>query len=148
MHTVPVKVIADSEDVEKPSYASEEAAGADIRAHLSENFTVMPGHSALIPTGLRFEIPKGYEIQIRPRSGLAFKHQVTVLNTPGTIDSDYRGELKVLLINHGDEPFVVTPNMRVAQCILAPVVQAEFVDAKELAATGRGEGGFGHTGTH
>ncbi len=148
MHSVEVKVQTDNDDIENPSYASSEAAGADVRAHLNEDFVIMPGESALIPTGLRLEIPKGYELQIRPRSGLAFKHQVTVLNTPGTIDSDYRGELKVILINHGKEPFAVTPKMRIAQCIIAPVYKAHFINSNELAHTARGEGGFGHTGTH
>lgn len=147
MQNVPVKVLSENETVEKPTYASKGAAGADVRAFLSENFVLMPGQSALIPTGLRLEIPEGFELQIRPRSGLAFKHQVTVLNTPGTIDSDYRGELKIILINHGKEPFSVTPNMRIAQCMIAPVYQAEFISAHELASTERGEGGFGHTGT-
>lgn len=129
-----------------PSYASPEAAGADIRACLDEPIIIQPGERALIPTGLKFEIPPGYEVQIRPRSGLALKHGVTVLNTPGTIDSDYRGEVKVILINHGNESFEVTPNMRIAQMIAAPVCQAEFVYCKELKTSTRGAGGFGHTG--
>ncbi len=103
-----------------PEYASEQAAGADIRACLAQPLILLPGQSALIPTGVYVEIPNGYEIQIRPRSGLALKHQVTVLNTPGTIDSDYRGELKVILINHGSSPFEVIPGMRIAQ-LLSPL---------------------------
>lgn len=133
---------------EIPEYASQGAAGADVRAKLEHPLIIEPRKSALIPTGLRFEIPFGYEIQVRPRSGLAAKHQVTVLNTPGTIDSDYRGELHIILINHGEEPFVVQPGMRVAQIVLAPVLQARFVKVEALTATRRGSGGFGHTGVN
>jgi dUTP pyrophosphatase len=131
-----------------PEYASEEAAGADLRAKILEPLIIPAGNSALIPTGLKFEIPSGYEIQIRPRSGLAAKFQVTVLNTPGTIDSDYRGEVKVVLINHGNNPFTVEPGMRIAQLVVAPVVQARFVKVSGLMESKRGEGGFGHTGVH
>jgi dUTP pyrophosphatase len=131
-----------------PEYASSEAAGADVRANLAAPLTIPARKSALIPTGLKFEIPAGYEIQIRPRSGIALKHQVTVLNTPGTIDSDYRGEVQVILINHGDQEFVVQPQMRIAQLVVAPALQARFVKAEELAESGRNAGGFGHTGTH
>lgn len=131
-----------------PEYASEEAAGADLRAHLQEALTIAPGKSALVPTGLHFEIPFGYEMQVRPRSGLALKHQVTVLNTPGTIDSDYRGEVKVILINHGDQDFVVQPQMRIAQLVITPVIQARFIKVSALAESGRGSQGFGHTGSH
>jgi dUTP pyrophosphatase len=129
-----------------PVYSTQQAAGADVHADISQSQVIAAGSVALIPTGLFFEIPEGYEIQVRPRSGLAFKNGVTVLNTPGTIDADYRGELKVILINHGKEDFVVEPNMRIAQIVLKQVEQAVFVDASELAATARGEGGFGHTG--
>lgn len=129
-----------------PLYMTTGAAGADAKAYLQEPVVIPAGHSALIPTGMRMAIPEGYEIQVRPRSGLALKHQVTVLNTPGTIDADYRGEIKVILINHGKEDFVVTPGMRIAQLILAPVLRANFVITSDLAATGRGIGGFGHTG--
>jgi dUTP pyrophosphatase len=131
-----------------PTYASEGSAGADVRAFIPQEIVLNPGTSLLIPTGLRFAIPEGYEIQVRPRSGLAFKNCITVLNSPGTIDSDYRGELGIILINHGKEPFVVTPGMRIAQIVLAPVCLAEFVIQDSLVATLRGEGGFGHTGTH
>lgn len=137
-----------AEGVEIPVYASAQAAGADVRAFLKDNVVLQPGASSLVPTGLRVAIPAGYEIQIRPRSGLALKHSVTVLNTPGTIDADYRGEIGVILINHGREPFVITPGMRIAQLILAPVTQANFVVADVLATTQRGAGGFGHTGVH
>lgn len=142
-----VPILVDDEEL-IPFYGSDLAAGADVRSSEREELIIKPGDSALVPTGIRMEIPIGYEIQIRPRSGLAFKHQVTVLNTPGTIDADYRGELKVLLINHGKEPFQVSYGMRIAQIVLAPVVQAEFAVKKELSTTARGEGGFGHTGTH
>ena len=131
-----------------PEYASDEAAGADIRADLREPLIIQPATTALVPTGLHFEIPFGYEIQIRPRSGLALKNQITVLNTPGTIDSDYRGEIKVILINHGSEPFIVEPNMRIAQAIVAPVIRARFVQVAALAESERGVDGFGHTGVN
>lgn len=129
-----------------PEYASEEAAGADVRAHLPHPVTIPPSESALIPTGLSFEIPSGYEIQVRPRSGLALKHCITVLNTPGTIDSDYRGEVKVILMNHGKNPFVVEPGMRIAQLVVAPTYRARYVPVETLAESSRGSGGFGHTG--
>lgn len=134
------------EGVEPPVYATANAAGADVKAHLLEPLVLAPGSSALIPTGLRFEIPHGYEIQVRPRSGLALKNQVTVLNTPGTIDADYRGEVGVILMNHGKQDFIVTPGMRIAQLVLCPVAKARFVEVEALTATVRGSGGFGHTG--
>jgi dUTP pyrophosphatase len=137
------------DDEHLPFYGSEGAAGADVRAYLADDLIMAPGTSALVPTGLFFEIPEGYEIQVRPRSGLAFKNQVTVLNTPGTIDHDYRGELKVLLINHGKENFTVQPGMRIAQIVAAPVVRAQFVrHHEELSESTRGSKGFGSTGTH
>ncbi len=129
-----------------PHYATSGAAGADLKACLSESVVIMPGCSALIPTGLHMAIPEGYEIQIRPRSGLALHHLMTVLNTPGTIDSDYRGEIKVILMNHGKKEFIVTPGMRIAQMVLASVIRARFLVSSELAYTERGKGGFGHTG--
>lgn len=129
-----------------PAYMTAGAAGADVKAYLKEPMIIPAGKSALVPTGMRVAIPEGYEIQIRPRSGLALKHQVTVLNTPATIDADYRGEIKILLINHGTEPFIITPGMRIAQFILAQVPQARFVLSAELTSTTRGSGGFGHTG--
>lgn len=142
-----VPVIIDDEKL-LPAYGSKLAAGADVRAANRDEMVLEPGESKLIPTGLKMEIPSGYEIQVRPRSGLALKYGITVLNTPGTIDADYRGELGVILINHGKEPFSITYGMRIAQLILAPVVQASFQVAEELAVSSRGEGGFGHTGTH
>ncbi len=131
-----------------PTYGSSLAAGADVRAHIPEPVTLEPGSSALIPTGLRLAIPEGYEIQVRPRSGLALKEQVTVLNTPGTVDADYRGEVGIILINHGKKPFVVLPKMRIAQFVVAKVEKARFCIEESLVTTSRGEGGFGHTGTH
>lgn len=144
-YSVPVPIIMES-GTEEPIYASMGAAGADVQAFIKDEIVLLPGTSALIPTGLRFEIPVGYEIQVRSRSGLALKHQVVVLNSPGTIDADYRGELGIIMINHGKEPFVIKPGMRIAQIVLASVVQATFVHAEELATTRRGSGGFGHTG--
>ncbi|MDN3509522.1 MAG: dUTP diphosphatase [Candidatus Neptunochlamydia sp.] len=136
------------EGVELPLYGSKEAAGADVRAYITDEMILNSGESRLIPTGLRFEIPKGFEIQIRPRSGLALKHGVTVLNAPGTIDSDYRGEVGVILINHGKNPFVITPKMRIAQLVFARVIQACYKEEECLKGTERGEGGFGHTGRY
>lgn len=136
------------DDANLPVYGSELAAGADLRAANTSDIEIAPGTSALIPTGIRLEIPPGFEVQIRPRSGLALKHQITVLNSPGTIDADYRGEVGIILINHGKETFTVTRGMRIAQMVLAEVVQAAFVKQEALSASARGEGGFGHTGTH
>lgn len=129
-----------------PVYTTAGAAGADVKADVSAPVVIRPAEVQLIPTGLFFEIPEGYEIQVRPRSGLALKFGVTVLNTPGTIDSDYRGELKVILINHGKDPFVVENGMRIAQIVIQPTIQATFQLQEELTATARGVGGFGHTG--
>lgn len=134
------------EGAELPSYASDLAAGADVRACIKEELIILPGESALVSTGIKVAIPEGYEIQVRPRSGLAFKNKITVLNTPGTIDADYRGVIGVILINHGQEPFHVAPGMRIAQLVLAPVFQANFIQESSLTATVRGDGGFGHTG--
>ncbi len=145
---IEIEVLCD-DGASLPEYGSQGAAGADVRAHVKQALKIAPGKSALIPTGLRVAIPPGYEIQVRPRSGLALKQQVTVLNTPGTIDSDYRGEVGVILINHGTETFEVLPQMRIAQLVVAPVVLAHFVTRQEaLTTTSRGEGGFGHTGVH
>ena len=143
--TIPTRI---ENDDNLPHYASEDAAGADLKANLQKDLIIHPGATALVSTGVRVAIPKGYEIQIRPRSGLALNSQITVLNTPGTIDADYRGEIKVILINHGKKEFVVTPNMRIAQAVIAQVIQAEFLQCEELETTARGHGGFGHTGTH
>lgn len=144
-NAIPIPVLAD-EDVTLPSYGSEHAAGADLRAYIKEPITLEPLQRALIPTGLRVEIPHNYEIQVRPRSGLALKNGISVLNTPGTIDSDYRGEIGVILINLGAEPFTIEPGMRIAQAVLTPVFKAQFFVAETLSSTVRGHGGFGHTG--
>lgn len=143
--TVPIHAL-DEELI--PAYATSSASGCDARASIVAPMTIAPGASALIPTGIKVALPEGYEIQVRPRSGFAAKHQVTVLNTPGTIDNDYRGEISVILINHGREPFVVTPKMRIAQLVLSPVIQAEFILQESLSVTERGEGKFGHTGAN
>ena len=127
-----------------PAYQTKEAAGFDL--HSIEDVVIKPGERKLISTGLAFEIPYGYEIQIRPRSGLAYKHGITVLNTPGTIDSDYRGEIKVLLINHSNEDFEIKINERIAQAIIKEVIQANFIEVDELSDTERGKKGFGSTG--
>jgi len=145
--TIEVPTFLEDEEL-LPFYMTAGAAGADLKACLKEPMIIPPHQSALVPTGMRVAIPDGYEIQVRPRSGLALKHQITVLNTPGTVDADYRGELKVILINHGSEAFTITHGMRIAQLILAPVVRAKFVCGPEecLTVTERGRGGFGHTG--
>jgi dUTP pyrophosphatase len=131
-------------DAQIPSYQSEEASGFDL--HSIENIILKPGERKLIRTGIAFEIEYGYEIQIRPRSGLAFKYGITVLNTPGTIDSDYRGEIKVLLINHSNQSFEIKKGDRIAQAIVTPIIQAKIVEVKELSNTKRGNKGFGSTG--
>jgi dUTP pyrophosphatase len=143
--TIPV-VACDSDSL--PVYGSALAAGADVRAWIPEEIILEPGCSILVPTGLSLAIPEGYEIQVRPRSGLALKNQITVLNTPGTIDADYRGAVGVILINHSKKSFVIQPKMRIAQLVLAKVEKAHFEQVESLLATARGEGGFGHTGTH
>jgi dUTP pyrophosphatase len=129
-----------------PEYASELAAGADLRAALSAPLVIAPGERHLVPTGLRIAIPRGFEGQVRPRSGLALRHGLTVLNAPGTIDADYRGELGVLLVNLGEKPVVLERGERVAQLVVAPVSRVEFTEVSALPATERGEGGFGSTG--
>ena len=142
-----IKILTRKEENGKlPFYGSDEASGADVTAAIEEDIILESGERALVSTGLFFEIPRGYEIQVRPRSGLALKHGITVLNTPGTIDSDYRGELKVILINHGKSPFIIEPGMRIAQIVVAKTLRAEFMLGEEFSVTARGEGGFGHTG--
>ncbi len=140
------KKLPHAEDLALPSYESDYAAGMDIRAALREPVTLEPGTRQLIPTGLQMAIPKGYEAQIRPRSGLAYRNGITMLNTPGTIDADYRGEVKVLAVNLGEEAFVIEHGDRIAQMVIAPVTQATIEEAESLAATERGAGGFGSTG--
>lgn len=148
---VAIRVIRDENSdsrIALPSYETTGAAGADVRANFPDRTSVVlaPGARALIPTGLRLEIPTGYEVQVRPRSGLALKHGITLPNTPGTIDSDYRGPLGVILLNAGTEPFEVAHGERIAQLIVAPVLQAQFDLVDGLSDTERGSGGFGSTG--
>ena len=145
MNSVNVKVMA-SKGAVIPEYKTAGAAGADLCALLDSPLTIPAGRSAMVPTGLFFEIPEGYEIQVRPRSGLAAKNGVTVLNTPGTIDSDYRGEIKVILINLGAQDFTINSGDRIAQMVIAPVIQAAFTLSESLSETARGSGGFGSTG--
>lgn len=146
--TINIMRLGHAEGLELPSYETEGSAGMDIRAAVPEikSMIISPDQRALVPTGLVFEIPKGFEVQIRPRSGLAFKNGITCLNSPGTIDSDYRGEIKVLLINLGAEEFEITRGMRIAQMIVAPVTQANLNEVSKLGDTERGAGGFGSTG--
>lgn len=134
-------------DVDLPAYATPDSAGLDLQAALSAPLLLAPGDRRLIPTGLRLRLPRGYEGQVRPRSGLALRLGLTVLNAPGTIDADYRGEVKVLLINHGSEAVQLTPLMRIAQLVVAPVTQVQLQLVEELDETSRGEGGYGSTGT-
>lgn len=143
---VEVKRLPHGSGLPLPAYATSGSAGMDVVS--AEEVTIAPGARHAVATGLALAIPAGYEIQVRPRSGLALKHGITVPNTPGTIDSDYRGELKVILINHDAEPFIIARGDRVAQLVLAPVVQAAWDEVAELDATERGEGGFGSTGGH
>ncbi|MBX7539542.1 dUTP diphosphatase [Qipengyuania sphaerica] len=143
---VQVKRLPHGHGLELPAYATSGAAGMDVLA--AESVTLKPGQRYAVATGLALAIPQGYEIQVRPRSGLALKHGITVPNTPGTIDSDYRGELKIILINHSDDNFEIARGDRVAQLVLAPVVQARWNEVDELDDTERGEGGFGSTGGH
>lgn len=129
-----------------PQYSTEQSAGLDLRASLEQAITLAPGEHRLIPTGLKIALPKGTEAQVRPRSGLAYKHGITVLNSPGTIDADYRGDVRVILINHGKEPFVVEDGERIAQLVIARYVQLQWKPTDDLSATDRGAGGFGSTG--
>ncbi|MDG5746652.1 dUTP diphosphatase [Qipengyuania sp. XHP0207] len=143
---VRIKRLPHGDGLDLPAYATDGAAGMDVVA--AENVTLEPGTRHAVATGLAMAIPGGYEIQVRPRSGLALKHGISVPNTPGTIDSDYRGELKIVLINHGSEAFAIARGDRIAQLVLAPVTQAEWEEVEELDATTRGSGGFGSTGGH
>ena len=137
-----------SSSVSIPKYETPGSSGMDIAAHIENNIIINPGEKALIPTGFSMAVPKGFEVQIRPRSGLAVKKNITVLNTPGTIDADYRGEIKVILINLGKEKFIIENGERIAQMVVCPVVQANLEEVKELSETHRGSGGFGSTGTN
>ncbi len=145
--TVQIKPLAHFGDLPLPKFETALAAGADLRAAIDADIILAPGQRAIVPTGFAMALPAGYEAQIRPRSGLAYKHGITCLNTPGTIDADYRGEVKVLLINHGQEAFTITRGERIAQMVIAPITQPDFVQVETLDDTARGEGGFGSTGT-
>ena len=136
-----------SKEVSLPKYETSGSSGMDLSANINTNINIDPGKTAIIPTGLAISIPKGFEVQIRPRSGLAAKQKISVLNTPGTIDADYRGEIKVILINLGQDSFKVEKGFRIAQMVVCPVVQAQLKEVNDLSETERGEGGFGSTGT-
>lgn len=144
---VEVEVLPHARDLPLPAYATPGAAGMDLLAAIVGAFDLLPGARALVPTGLRIAVPDGYEAQVRPRSGWALKHGLTVPNAPGTIDSDYRGEVGVILANHGPAPVTIERGARIAQLVFAPVVRAAWAPTTSLPATARGEGGFGHTGT-
>ncbi len=143
-----IRQLPHAEGLPLPAYQSAHAAGLDLLAAVPENapLVLAPGKHAMVPTGLAIALPEGFEAQVRPRSGLAAKHGVTVLNSPGTVDADYRGEIQVILINHGSEPFTIRRGERIAQMVIAPVVQAELNPVSTLPDTGRGSGGFGSTG--
>ncbi len=143
---LPYKMEAYASDLPRPCYMTEGSSGMDIHAAVDEKETILPGKSALIATGLKVAVPEGYELQIRPRSGLAAKQGIGIVNSPGTIDSDYRGEIKVILINFGNDPFEVQRGDRIAQMVLCPVPQAVLEEMDELPPTERNSGGFGHTG--
>lgn len=148
MVTVRIKRLPHAEGIPLPAYETAQAAGMDLRAAVpeAEPLTLAPGKRAMVPTGLTMALPDNYEAQVRPRSGLAAKHGITCLNTPGTIDADYRGEVKVILINLGDEPFVIKRGERIAQMVIAPVTRAALTEVETLDETARGAGGFGSTG--
>ena len=136
-----------SKEVSLPKYETSGSSGMDLSANIDADINIAPGKTAIIPTGLALSIPKGFEVQIRPRSGLAAKKKISVLNTPGTIDADYRGEIKVILINLGQDSFIVEKRLRIAQMVVCPVVKAQFKEVNDLSKTKRGKGGFGSTGT-
>ena len=146
--TIDVRQLPHGEGLALPAYQTAHAAGLDLLAAVPDEVPLVlaPGRHAMVPTGLTIALPPGYEAQVRPRSGLAAKHGVTVLNAPGTVDADYRGEINVLLINHGEAPFTIRRGERIAQMVIAPVVQAQLVPVASLTATDRGSGGFGSTG--
>ncbi|AFH48463.1 dUTP pyrophosphatase [Ignavibacterium album JCM 16511] len=133
-------------DVQLPAYTTEGSAGMDIRAAVKSELIIEPGKVALVPTNISVEIPQGYEIQVRPRSGLAANNSIGILNSPGTIDSDYRGEIKIIMMNFGDEPFIIHRGDRIAQLVVSKVYQAKIIETENLNSSKRGEGGFGHTG--
>jgi len=143
---VKIKQLAHGQGMDLPNYATTHSAGMDLMAAISEEIVIKKGERKLVPTGIAIALPDGYEAQVRPRSGLALKNGITVLNTPGTIDADYRGEIGVVLINLGDSDFVFTRGMRIAQMIIAPYIQAKMILVDDLESTARGTGGFGSTG--
>jgi dUTP pyrophosphatase len=145
--TIALTRLDHAKDLSLPAYATPQSAGMDLLAAIAEPMTLKPGERKLVPTGLTIALPDGYEAQIRPRSGLAFKNGITVANAPGTIDADYRGEVGVLLVNLGAEPFVIERGMRIAQMVIAAYIRATFSEVLELPSTQRGAGGFGSTGT-
>jgi dUTP pyrophosphatase len=145
--TISLTRLDHAKDLSLPAYATPQSAGMDLLAAIAEPITLKPGERKLVPTGLTMALPDGYEAQIRPRSGLAFKNGITVANAPGTIDADYRGEVGVLLVNLGSEPFVIERGMRIAQMVIAAYTRATFSEVLELPSTQRGAGGFGSTGT-
>ena len=145
--TVPVQRLPHAEGLALPAYATEDSAGLDLVAAVSEPIIIGPGARALIPAGIVIELPSGFEAQVRPRSGLALKHGITVLNAPGTIDADYRGEVGVILVNLGESPFAVERGMRIAQMVVQPVSRVAWDERAELEKSARGQGGFGSTGT-
>ncbi|HVY15932.1 MAG TPA: dUTP diphosphatase [Rhodopila sp.] len=144
---IKVKRLPHARDLPLPAYATDGAAGMDLLAAVGDPVAIAPGQRALIPTGLTIALPEGHELQVRPRSGLALRHGIMLPNTPGTIDEDYRGEVQVIVINLGQEPFTVTRGMRIAQAVLAPVVRGQWVEVESLEDTSRGSGGFGSTGS-
>lgn len=145
MEKVKIKIVKEK-NITLPKYETLGSAGVDIRANIAEPITLKSLERVLIPTGIKMEIPVGYEVQVRPRSGLAIKHGITMLNSPGTIDSDYRGEIKVIAVNLSKDDYIIEPNERIAQLVLNKVEQMEFIEVEVLDETERGEGGFGHTG--
>ena len=142
---VDIQKVSGNEDISLPQYMTDQAAGMDIFAAVSEEEIILPGQRKKIPTGIAIALPEGYEAQIRPRSGLALKNGVTLLNSPGTVDADYRGEIALIVINHGEEPFIIKRGMRLAQMVVQKVLQVEWEETPELENTSRGNGGFGHT---
>ncbi len=145
--SIPLRRLEHAADLPVPAYESAHAAGMDLMACIPADIDLAPGRRALIPTGFAIALPEGFEAQVRPRSGLAVKHGVTVLNAPGTIDADYRGEIAIILINHGEAPFVIRRGMRIAQMVVAPVSRVVWRETEDLDETARGAGGFGSTGT-
>lgn len=143
---IPVKRLPAAHDLPLPEPATAGSAGSDLRAAVERPVTLSPGERVAVPTGIAIALPAGYEAQVRPRSGLALRHGIAMVNAPGTIDSDYRGEIRAILVNLGSEPFTIERGERIAQLVVAPVVQPRFVEVDELGETGRGAGGFGHTG--